>query len=209
VGANVGEYTVLASAAIGARSMTFEPVHSSYTELRKNLEINQIASLVDARCMAVGSAAGQLTLTGDQDTQNHVVTGSDDAGSGGNVVVETDTLDALLAGRAPQLLKVDVEGWEHEVFQGASALLRNPDLVSIIVELNQSGKRYGFADDAIHQLLLDHGFGTYRYLPFDRRLVSLDNRHNQGGNTLYIRNPEAVNARLQTAPAFTVRGMHI
>ncbi len=209
VGANVGEYTVLASAAIGARSMAFEPVHSSYAELRKNLEINQITPLVDARCMAVGSAAGQLTLTGDQDTQNHVVTGPVDARSDDDVVVETDTLDALLANRTPQLLKVDVEGWEHEVFQGAAAVLRNPELVSIIVELNQSGKRYGFSDDAIHQSLLGHGFGTYRYLPFDRKLVSLDNRHNQGGNTLYIRNPEAVNARLQTAPAFTVRGMHI
>lgn len=209
VGANVGEYTVLASAAIGARSLSFEPVRSAYLDLRKNIEINQISPLVDARCMAVGSAHGQLTLTGDQDTRNHVVSGPATVRSGDHVVVETDTLDALLAGQAPQLLKVDVEGWEHEVFQGAAVLLRNPALASIIVELNESGERYGFSDEAIHQLLLAEGFSTYRYLPFNRKLVSLDNRHNLRGNTLYIRNPDAVNARLQSAPAFTVRGMRI
>lgn len=209
VGANVGEYTVLASAAIGARSLSFEPVRSAYLDLRKNIEINQISPLVDARCMAVGSAHGQLTLTGDQDTRNHVVSGPATVRSGDHVVVETDTLDALLAGQAPQLLKVDVEGWEHEVFQGAAVLLRNPALASIIVELNESGERYGFSDEAIHQLLLAEGFSTYRYLPFNRKLVSLDNRHNLRGNTLYIRNPDAVNARLQTAPAFTVRDMRI
>lgn len=209
VGANVGEYTVLASAAIGAHSLAFEPVRSSYIDLRRNIEINQIAPLVDARCMAVGSAPGQLTLTGDQDTRNHVVSGPAPVRSGDHVLVETDTLDTLLADQVPQLLKVDVEGWEHEVFQGAAVLLRNPALVSIIVELNQSGERYGFSDDAIHQLLLAHGFSTYRYRPFSRKLVSLDKRHNLRGNTLYIRNPDAVNARLLTAPAFTVRDMCI
>lgn len=209
VGANVGEYTVLASAAVGARSMSFEPVRSTYAELLKNVAINQIAARVDARCMAVGSAAGRLTLTGDQDTQNHVVASNDGALPAGTVTVATDTLDNVLAGSVPQLLKVDVEGWEHEVFAGAAAVLHDPNLFAIIVELNQSGKRYGFDDDVIHQTLLDQDFATYRYRPFERRLVSLDKRHNPGGNTLYLRNLEAVNARLQSAPAFSVRGMHI
>jgi FkbM family methyltransferase len=209
VGSNVGEYTVLASAAIGARSLAFEPVHGSYTELRKNIEINQITPLVDARCMAIGSAHGYLTLTSDQDTQNHVIAHAEDGNNDDKVVVETNTLDNVLAGKAPQLLKVDVEGWEQEVFQGAATTLRDPTLLSIIVELNQSGKRYGFADDTLHQTLLSEGFATFRYLPLDRKLISLNHKHNPGGNTLYIRNPEVVNARLHTAPSFTVRNMHI
>jgi FkbM family methyltransferase len=95
--------------------MTFEPVASTYEALRKNIEINQVASLVDARCMAIGSEPGHLTLTGDQDTQNHVVAGSKDGRNDNDVVIETNTLDNVLAGKAPQLLKVDVEGWEQEV----------------------------------------------------------------------------------------------
>lgn len=209
VGANVGEYTILATAAIGARSMTFEPVAGTYEALRKNIEINQVASLVDAHRMAVGSESGHLTLTGDQDTQNHVVTDSKSGRNNDVVVVETNTLDNLLAGEVPRLLKVDVEGWEQEVFQGAATLLQDPNLSAIIVELNQSGKRYGFNDATIHQALLDHGFATYSYLPFERKLISLDSRHNSGGNTLYIRDYEAVNSRLQTSPTFTVRGIRI
>jgi hypothetical protein len=95
------------------------------------------------------------------------------------------------------------------VFQGAATTLRDPNLLSIIVELNQSGKRYGFADDTLHQTLLSEGFATFRYLPLDRKLISLNHKHNPGGNTLYIRNPEVVNARLHSAPSFTVRNMHI
>ena len=42
-----------------------------------------------------------------------------------------------------------------------------------------------------------------------RYLVSPGKRHNPGGNTLHLGNLEAVNARLQSAPAFSVRSMHI
>ena len=206
VGANVGEYTVLASAAIGARSVAFEPIESSYMELRKNMEINLAAPLVDTRCMAIGSKRGHLTMTSDRDTQNHVVV-NQEARAIESIAV--DTLDNVLAGTSPTLMKVDVEGWEHEVFKGAENTLGCTTLMAIIVELNQSGDRYGFSDDSVHKILLDHDFSTYHYLPFERRLFDLGGKHNNGGNMLYIRNLEVVAERLRTAPPFNVRNLQI
>jgi len=209
VGANIGEYTILASAAIGSHSISFEPVGSTYSEFKRNIAINQITPLVDVRQMAVGSEHSHVQLSTDQDTQNHVLVGSARLDGGASALVEVDTLDNLLTGNAPQLLKVDVEGWEHEVFQGATNVLHDPRLSSVIVELNQSGARYGFSDEAIHQELLEYGFETFRYQPFERRLISLQKKHHRAGNTLYVRNLDIVNERLRTAPQFTVRDIWI
>jgi FkbM family methyltransferase len=209
VGANIGEYTILASAAIGSHSISFEPVSSTYIELMRNIAVNQVTSLVDARQMAVGSKPGSVMLSTDQDTQNHVVMGFDGSDACANAFVEAETLDNLLLGNPPQLLKVDVEGWEHEVFQGATNLLHNPQLSALIVELNQSGARYGFSDEAIHRELLGCGFETFRYHPFERKLISLQKKHHSAGNTLYVRNLDIVNERLRTSPSFTVRDMCI
>lgn len=181
IGANIGAYTVLATAAIGAKSVAFEPITKSYIELKKNIDVNRVAELVDARHIAVGKEPGHLTLTSQKDTMNHIVIGET---GDPNESVAVNTLDHLLAGRIPSLMKVDVEGWEHEVFQGSSNTLQHPGLLAIIVELNQSGDRYGFSDDATHQLLMDHGFFTFRYQPFDRQLTELGGKHNANGNTL-------------------------
>lgn len=205
VGANVGSYTILAAAAIGAKSIAFEPIQSSYVELRKNVDLNRVSDFVDARRIAIGRSPGHLTITSQEDTMNHVIIDKTSTTRTPNESVEVETLDAALAGRVPALLKVDVEGWEHEVFQGGLTTLRNPALLAIIVELNQSGTRYGFSDKTIHQLLMKQGFSPCRYQPFDRTLTPLGDKHNTRGNTLYVREAEFVGERLRHAPSFTVR----
>src|SRR5207244_1161396 len=63
VGANVGSYTVLASAVVGAKTIAFEPMESEYKGLMANIELNGIAHLVDARNIAVGARQGSVTFT--------------------------------------------------------------------------------------------------------------------------------------------------
>jgi hypothetical protein len=71
------------------------------------------------------------------------------------------------------MMKIDVEGFEANVIQGAPALLVQPLLQAVLIELNGLGARYGFSDADIHARLLDFGFHPVRYEPFDRRLVAL------------------------------------
>jgi len=65
VGANVGSYTVLASAVIGARSLAFEPVPDTYNILLDNIHINRIEIQVDAKLLAVGDSNGEIEMTSD------------------------------------------------------------------------------------------------------------------------------------------------
>jgi len=43
----------------------------------------------------------------------------------------------------------------------------------IIIELNGSGKRYGYDENDIYRLLLSHGFRAFTYHPFKRHLIEL------------------------------------
>ena len=206
VGANVGSFTVLASAARGARSMAFEPVEATFADLNANVVVNKIEHLVRTSRLAIGREPGELRFTTTQDTTNHVAHGNDTEAL---QVVHVDSLDRQLADEAPTVLKIDVEGWEQEVLNGAGSTLAKASLLAVILELNGSGARYGFDDGQTHQLMLAAGFQPHRYAPFERRLIDLGASHNRSGNTLYLRNIDTVRQRVEAAPAFTVRHFKI
>jgi hypothetical protein len=80
-----------------------------------------------------------------------------------------------------------VEGYETLVLRGAEETLSRSSLHSVIMELNGSGKRYGFDESAILEMMQDHGFKTYSYDPLTRSLVNLQGRNLDSGNTLFTR----------------------
>ena len=124
VGANVGVYTVLAAGALGARVVSIEPVPETFGKLCANLRVNNIVDKVAPHNIGLGRAEARLRFTANQDTTNHVI--EDEAWSGPSILVPGSTLDAVLNGSTPVLIKIDVEGWESEVLAGAAATLRSP-----------------------------------------------------------------------------------
>lgn len=200
VGANMGSYTVLARGVCQACTVSYEPVPVTFGRLQDNLQLNaaldEQSRLVNA---AVGSAPGTLRMSEGQDAMNHVARPEETAA----LEVPVVTLDEDLFA-TPLLLKVDVEGFETEVFRGARRHLANPALRAIIVELNGLGQRYGYDEQALHADLLTAGFQPFSYDPFTRRLslVAAPGPH----NTLYCRDLAFIEARLASAPAVTVLG---
>jgi FkbM family methyltransferase len=202
VGANIGSYTLLALAA-GAQADAFEPVPAAFSALMDNVNLNGAAQRVRAHNRAVGAQKGSLQMTMDRDTMNRAVP-AQAAPAAVVASVEMTTLDEAFAGRAaPALLKVDVEGYESQVLQGARGLLADPALQAVILELNGSGNAYGFDDEAIHQGMLAQGFQPCRYEPFSRRLGARQERSNVG-NTLYVRDLEAAAQRVASARSYRI-----
>lgn len=202
VGANIGSYTLLALAA-GAGVDAFEPVPAAFRALMDNVHLNGAAQRVRAHNQAVGAQKGSLQMTMDHDTMNRAVLAP--AASREAVArVEMTTLDQAFAGRAPPaLLKVDVEGYESQVLQGARGLLADAALQAVILELNGSGRAYGFDDGDIHQSMLAQGFQPCRYEPFSRRLQACEH-HSNTGNTLYLRDPEAAARRVAASRSYRI-----
>ena len=77
VGANIGSYTILASAVCGARSIAIEPDPGTVQSLNRNIEANSIGDRVTVIEAAVGAAAGTVCFTIGQDTTNRVATDID------------------------------------------------------------------------------------------------------------------------------------
>lgn len=195
VGANVGSYTILASAHSGAHSISFEPLPATFEKLKNNISLNRISENVKAFNIALGSQAGELQFTTTLDTMNHIAVDTQDE----VVTVKVSTLDEILNANsiAPLLMKIDVEGFETEVIKGALKSMKDSGLKAIIIELNGSGTRYGYDEKDIHQSLLNVGFSPYTYDPFSRKLTSVDLFGSL--NTIYIRDFDFVQDRLKKA----------
>lgn len=196
-GANVGVYTVLASAHVGATSYSFEPDSVTFGHLKNNIVINHISQSVQAHNMALGREQGTLQFTKGLDTVNHVVktdaiSTSDGIGSQSVHVMTLDSLH-LPALERPIIIKIDVEGFETEVIHGAKNLLTHPQPLAIIIELNGSGGRYGYREEDIHQTLLQYGYRPYVYDPFRRALNEINTFGHY--NTIYIRHIALVQER--------------
>ena len=204
MGANVGSYTILACAAIGARAIAFEPAPNTYQRLVENVRINHAESRVVCLNVGVGREEGTVRFSGGTDTTNHIAA----AGETGSDLIDVPvrTLDSALVGESPAVGKMDVEGYELPALEGAQKTLGKPSLHSMIMELNGSGRRYGFDENGVVQMMLDYGFRMYSYNPLDRTLDDLGGRSNAEGNTIFIRNREFVAQRLATAPPFSILG---
>lgn len=125
-----------------------------------------------------------------------------------SVIVESTTLDISLFEKSPSLIKIDVEGYETLVVEGAKQTLQNPALKSVIMELNGSGSHYGFNESDLLASMLDYGFKTYSYDPFKRTLLTLAGKNLNSGNTLFVRDITFVEERLNTAGQFRINDQY-
>ena len=196
-GANIGSFTILASAVAGAGSISFEPVPETFRHLKNNVAVNGIESLVELHNAGVGMEKGKLSFTSGLDTMNHVVSAKGDSGNG---IIEVDiiTLDEVLGNRIPRLVKIDTEGFEMAVLQGGKSVFPTSTMMGIIAELNGACQRYGVMEKDIHEWIIGQGFTAVLYDPFKRSL-STKSSYNPHGNTIYIKNETEVASRLLTA----------
>lgn len=196
VGANIGSYTILASAHVGAKVISIEPVPSTFLNLRMNICINQMDKNVETYNIAIGSKTGMINFTSSFDTTNHVATEEDlKDNAAGIIKVPIKTLDEIINDfQIPILLKIDTEGFETEVIAGASRLLSKNTLKAIIIELNDKYK--------INEMLTKFGFKAFQYDPFNRELIS--RFENNTNNAIYIRDIEFIQKRLKTAEKFKI-----
>jgi FkbM family methyltransferase len=193
IGANVGTYTILASGVARAHSITLEPIPATYASLQRNLRLNNLHALVDSHCQAVGAEPGSLRFTAARGPMNRVVTGSSLSTTEATVEVPVTTVDQLLTGiPAPLLWKVDVEGFEPQVLQGAAQALHNPPLKAVLLEADTP---------ALRATMAEAGFSRFVYDPFSRLLqpLSAATQASSSHNQLWIRDLSFVQQRCRTA----------
>lgn len=201
VGSNVGVYTILASSEIGAKVISIEPIKETFHILNQNVLLNKAQENVTLLNIGVGEKQQKLFFSSLKDTVNHVLTEKEIL-SQQNEVVQVEILDDILKNETPKIIKIDVEGFETNVINGAFNILSNVNLKAIIIELNGSGIRYGFDDNILHHKILSYGFTCYAYEPYKRKLKQI---HSFGKhNTIYIKDFEYVNQRITSSKSIRI-----
>ena len=195
VGANVGSYTVLASRVCGAHSIGIEPDPAARTALQRNVASNCVESLVEIAPVAVGANDGQVRFTQGLDTVNRVVTDE----TCESHIVPMRSLDSILGGRMPTLIKIDVEGYEEQVIAGAQRTLAKPSLLALELET---------VSKVTEELLVRSGFERASYDPFGRNIVS-PTKDFAECNALFVRGRREIESRVKAAARRSILGIEI
>jgi len=136
VGAYIGAYT-LAACALGARVVALEPDPENYHLLKANLELNNCIQ-VKAFNIAAGAIKGRQPFYKGVLPITHSLTTLRGDVLNESIFVEVDTLDNILANAGfsatkIDFMKIDVEGTEMEVLEGAKEALKRTSYLQLEV----------------------------------------------------------------------------
>lgn len=199
IGANSGIYTILASKVIGARSFSIEPNTLSIERIRSNVNLNQIESRVTILPFAVGSFQCLTRMTANLDSMNHIISNEETLISENTqFIVEQKTLDDLIGNEQPNVMKLDVEGYEYQVLLGSKTLLSKTSLKVIICEITELSKRFSNTQEDIFSYLYNYGFEPHLYDPFERKAIPLSD-NSRGNNVIFIRKNTQISTRIKQA----------
>lgn len=122
VGANIGYYTVLLAKKVGKKGkvFAFEPDAINFEILEKNIKANKLENVVAVKA-AVGNKTGKLELYRSKENYgDHRLYGKK---AEIKEEVEIVKLDEFLKNQKVDLIKIDTQGWEPEVIEGAKKII--------------------------------------------------------------------------------------
>lgn len=204
VGANIGSYSLLLASLRGVSCIAFEPSDETYPRFMKNIRLNNLEGLITSHKCAVGGRNELIKFSKNFDTVNHVLAVNEVADD--CIEVDGVTLDSIIGDLSTSVIKIDVEGYETLVISGAEKSLANENLLAVIMEVNGSGGRYGFDEDALLANMFNLGFKAYSYDPFIRKLNLLEDFSRKNGNIIFIRKIERVEHLINSASAILIHG---
>lgn len=164
VGANVGQFTSLLSDWVGPHGhvVAFEPVPSCFEALREHT-----ADCANVRALNVGlsDTEAQLSMHVGEDPHATINTFLDTrADTPGTLELTVHAGDELRRSErlaTPNVIKIDVEGFELEVLRGLDRTLREPECRELLCEVHFAlleSRGYKHAPGEISRYLRERGF---------------------------------------------------
>lgn len=187
VGANIGVISLLAASRSAKKVYAFEPDARVYSSLVENVEYNQALGTIETWPVALSNKNGRITFAPSATTETSHIAQTAEKGKS----VPSQTLDSFFSKKRvkqAQLVKIDVEGAEMLVLQGAQRILSEQRIDCLSLELNSKNTEYGSSHEAIIELLRAH---KYKVLEFsDASFRSLERLPQQTDtvNVLAVKN---------------------
>lgn len=137
IGSHIGRYAIELSKNYGYTSYCFEPSPKTY----ETLKINTILSGVEENmhlynfCLGKEDGTTLFEYISDNDASSKMAEAGANAEKGNFITVPVKRYDNLSLDIQPDLIIMDVEGFEYEVLQGMENLLRNLNKCDVIIEI--------------------------------------------------------------------------
>jgi FkbM family methyltransferase len=167
IGANIGLYSVYFGKTKTGRVFSFEPSIFNLELLGKNISLNKLDDKVliipnplsnfnnhamfNLSSMEAGGASNAFGVDyGDDGNKHDTVMSYQTLGLSLNFLFQNKLLDNI-----PALIKIDVDGIEHLVLEGATEILAHKKCRSIFIEINNN---FHHQSDRSNKILIDSGF---------------------------------------------------
>lgn len=161
IGANIGLHTVTAARLCpGLTIHAFEANPATAARLRQHVQLNAAAIQVHELALSDRDGTANFLIPRPGNSGRSQLAGGLQPPTGTLISVPVHRADSLVNSGtvpAPDLLKIDVEGFEENVLRGCGALLRAPQLRAVVFEAEIPDLAAAHRTPAA-ALLLDAGF---------------------------------------------------
>jgi FkbM family methyltransferase len=169
VGANIGTTVIPSSLIVGeaGKVYAFEPHPRIFSYLKGNLRLNKIVN-VEAYNTALGNQKGSIYLqNNDNDDMNRICAGNEKDCLQAPII----TLDSFMKeGEKIALLKIDVEGYEMFVLDGAERTLMSTECVCM--EMSEKFlSEYGSSGHQAMEKLEENKFRLFKFVDSNHNIV--------------------------------------
>jgi len=207
IGANIGLYALFAAKHLRSQCKVyaFEPESLNYAKLNKNIYVNGLSGVIIPCCLAVsdrlcfddfnihpniflreqlgdGLFAGSV-LHGFGTTLDYAGRLFKPIHQQGTVAVSLDHLCGSFGLEFPNHIKIDVDGLEEKIIDGADQTLEDPRLKSILVEISAAQG----ARDPIFERLTKAGFEPFTHFAAHSSEQLKGTPYEDSINTVFVR----------------------
>lgn len=171
-GANEGIYTVFAARRLGAEGTVwaFEPSRREVSRLQRNLDLNQLNARIFSLALADHNGQAELNMAGyGHEGQNTLGKFVHEIEEGGKEVIQVARLDEIVnQNPLPRLdvIKIDVEGAELRLLQGAALTLRRYRPLVLFEALDSALCEQGASREQLLQYLRALEYELYLFDPY-------------------------------------------
>ena len=139
VGGGIGAYSLTAARFCSGPIYIFEPLQENVSTIKENLQANNLHSQVTVNEVALSDLDGYGRMHTEETLFVSKLGNTFDDNQDGSVkVVKLDTYCLENHIEHIDVIKIDVEGHEEKVIEGAKALLQNNKVDILILEINPS-----------------------------------------------------------------------
>lgn len=167
VGANIGYYSLLAASIIKkGKIFAFEVDKRALNNFYENINLNKLEDKIDVVEKLVSDKDGYERFIVSSESEVNRIVGK--SGSGKDFLkfpcIKLDSFAKEKNISFIDFLKIDVEGAEYKVLNGAGELLKEKRIKYLLFEVNKNIKDYGKSKKYVFDMLNKFGYRIYKFV---------------------------------------------